>query len=124
MRQVKRRYHGAERQCRLQDAQPGGAGVQDVFGVNRQQRRRSAKQYGKQIQRDRAEDNLGLINEFESCEQARERHFRSWNDGLPAAHEGDQGQTNQRRHGIDGVNHRCLVRECNQGAAGGRAKHG
>lgn len=61
--------HRAYRQCRLQQAQSLRADVQNVLGIDRQQRRGAAKEHGKQIQRNDPKNNAVIENEAESTQK-------------------------------------------------------
>ena len=52
---------------------PAGPGVQDVAGIDRQQRRGAAEQHGEQVERDRAEDRRIVADEADAGEQLERR---------------------------------------------------
>src|SRR5206468_1768255 len=70
-----REGHGdrAERLRAAQPAETAGADVQDLLGVNREERRRAAEQHREEIERDRGEDDLRVAHETEAGEELRDR---------------------------------------------------
>ena len=68
-REIQRRRERADSGRAAQHAEPGRPDVQDVLGVDRQERRRAAQQHGEQIERDGAEDHGVSANVVEPGEQ-------------------------------------------------------
>ena len=62
----------ADRGRRPQNAEPGGADLEDVAREHGEQRDRAAEQHGEQVERDRPEQHRRPTDEAHAAEDARE----------------------------------------------------
>ena len=96
MREYQRHRDGTDRRGSPQPTEAARASMQDVGGIDRQQRGRSAKQHSEQVERDRGKNQFVFADEIHAFEQRFAGGRRCVHNRLAAiaeTEETDQGQT-------------------------------
>ncbi len=104
----------------MQETQNSGACVENLPGVNRQQRGGPAEQDGEHIQSDDPQYDRTAKNEFEPDDEVAERHLFFERHDVAPAHKADQTHAQERGDGIERIDRRRVMTQSDQGAARSR----
>jgi len=114
----------SNRQRGAEKAKPLGADLQDVLGINGQEGVGAAKQDGKKVQGDHAQDGAMVENKMESAKKRFQGNGFFCRRHVVRPDKSNQRQAEQGGEGVEEIDAQGAVAEGNHHPAGGRAGDG